>query len=85
MTSSVCLLVCLVHFNAAVSGYQNGVFVYANSIAPNHIMGNRVYLGTLGVKLFFVVSSASLMLSYKPEDKTITFYKKRILNIYPGF
>lgn len=80
-----CLFVCIVHFNAAVSGYQNGNFVYANSIVPNFVLRNRVYLGTLGVNLFFIVSGASLMLSYKPEDKAIGFYRKRVLNIYPAF
>lgn len=80
-----CLFVCIVHFNAALSGYQNGVFLYGNSIVPNFVLRNRVYLGTLGVNLFFIVSGASLMLSYKQEDKTIGFYRKRVLNIYPSF
>lgn len=80
-----CLFVCVVHFNASLSGYQNGVFLYGNSIIPNFILRNRVYLGTLGVNLFFIVSGASLMLSYKPEDNAIGFYRKRVLNIYPAF
>ncbi len=80
-----CLFVCIVHFNASLSGYQNGVFLHDNSIVPNFILRNRVYLGTLGVKLFFIVSGASLMLSHRPEDNAIGFYRKRVLNIYPAF
>lgn len=39
-----CLFVCVVHFNASLSGYQNGVFLYGNSIVPNFILRNRVFL-----------------------------------------
>ena len=79
-----CALVCVVHFNAAVSGYQNGNFVYPNSIIPNYLLGGRVYLGALGVKLFFIISGASQMLSYRPESAG-KFYRKRITSIYPYF
>lgn len=80
-----CLLVCIVHFNASVCVYQDGVFLYPNTVVPNFIIGNKVYLGTLGVKLFFLVSGVSLMLSYKPENRAIEFYRKRVLSIYPAF
>lgn len=81
-----CLFVCIVHFNAAVCTYQNGTFVYgSNAIVPNFLLGNRIYLGTLGVKLFFLVSGASLVLSHRPEESALDFYKRRVLNIYPAF
>lgn len=80
-----CLFVCIVHFNASVCGWCNGVFLNPNSIVPNYLLGNRVYLGTLGVSLFFLISGASLTLSTKPSGKVIGFYRKQILNIYPQF
>ena len=80
-----CLFVCIVHFNASICGWSNGVFLNPNSIVPNFLLGNRVYLGTLGVSLFFIISGASLMLSTKPSGNTMDFYRKRILNIYPQF
>ena len=33
-----CLFVCIVHFNASLSGYQNGVFLHDNSIVPNFVL-----------------------------------------------
>lgn len=79
-----CAFVCIVHFNASVSGYQNGAFVYPNSILPNYLLENRVYLGALGVNLFFIISGASLALNVK-RGGTVGFYRKRILSIYPQF
>lgn len=77
--SCFCVLTC--HFNAAVSGF-NGTFVYPNSILPNFYLGGRLYLGDIGVSLFFMLSGATLMLTYRDAR---TFYKKRTLNIYPMF
>lgn len=34
-----CICVTVVHFNASVSGWNNGVFVYPNSIVPNYYLG----------------------------------------------
>lgn len=78
-----CLCVTMVHFNASVSGY-NGTFVYPNSLIPNFYVDNRVYLGSMGVSLFFMLSGASLMLTYK-KGNLLSFYKKRALSIYPMF
>lgn len=80
-----CLFVCIVHFNAAMGIWQNGTYLYPNLIAPSFLLNGRVYLGALGVQLFFIVSGASLMLSSKPTDKPLVFYRKRVLNIYPQF
>lgn len=77
--SCFCVLTC--HFNASVSGF-NGTFVYPNSILPNFYLGGRLYLGDIGVSLFFILSGATLMLTYRDVK---TFYKKRVLNIYPMF
>lgn len=76
-----CFCVLTVHFNAAVSGFD-GTFVYPNSVIPNFYLGGRLYLGDIGVSLFFMLSGASLMYTYKDLK---TFYKKRALNIYPMF
>lgn len=78
-----CLCVTMVHFNASVSGY-NGTFVYPNSLIPNFYVDKRVYLGSMGVSLFFMLSGASLMLTYK-KGNLLGFYKKRALNVYPMF
>lgn len=76
-----CLCILTVHFNAKVSGF-NGTFVYPNSIIPNFYLNGRLYLGDIGVSLFFMLSGASLMYTYKESR---IFYRKRALNIYPSF
>ena len=50
-----CLCVLLVHFNAAISGWTGGIFVYPNSLLGNYILSGRVYIGGLGVSLFFIL------------------------------
>lgn len=80
-----CLCVLLVHFNAAISGWTGGIFVYPNSLLGNYILSGRVYIGGLGVSLFFILSGASLMYTHKPERGLRYFYKKRVFNIYPMF
>ena len=77
-----CLCVTIVHFNAAVCGYD-GVFLYPqNSLIPNYYIDGRVYLGDAGVSLFFILSGARLMYTYKNIK---TFFTHRIKNIYPIF
>lgn len=80
-----CLCVSIVHFNATMSGWnQFGGFVYPNSIVPNYYLGGRVYLGSVGVSLFFILTGASLMLTYRSGNLK-QYYKKRFLGIYPMF
>lgn len=79
--SCICILV--VHFNAQVSGW-NGTFVFPNSITPNFFLEDRLYLGGIGVSLFFLLSGATLMLTYQTENLR-KYYKKRFLNIFPMF
>lgn len=76
-----CFCVLTIHFNAAVSGF-NGTFVYPNSILPNYYLDGSLYLGDIGVGLFFMLSGATLMLTYRSAG---SFYKKRFLGIYPMF
>lgn len=77
-----CICVTVVHFNASVSGWNNGVFVYPNSIIPNYYLEGRVYLADIGVSLFFMLSGASLMLTYK-KGNLWSYFKKRFLSIFP--
>lgn len=79
--SCICILV--VHFNAQISGW-NGTFVYPNSITANYFLEERLYLGEIGVSLFFILSGATLMLTYK-DGNLWEYYKKRFLNIFPMF
>ena len=75
-----CLCVSIVHFNATIS-YN---FTYTNHIIPNHYLGGRVYLGSIGVSLFFMLSGATQMLTYK-EGNVPRYYEKRFLSIFPMF
>ncbi len=78
-----CFCIVTVHFNATVSGFDIlGKFAYENSLIPNRYLG--VYLGDIGVSLFFMISGASLMISNE-RTPIREFYKKRFLNIYPMF
>ena len=79
-----CFCVITVHFNASISGYDiYGAFHYSNSLIPNEWFG--VYLGTLGVGLFFLISGVALEYSNPKVEDWRQFYKKRFLSIYPGF
>lgn len=78
-----CLCIMTVHFNASISGWTNGQFVYGNSLVPNYYLNGRVYLGGIGVSLFFMLSGATLMMSYRGGLKR--FYIRRFRSIYPMF
>lgn len=81
-----CLCILIIHFNASVSGYDIfGGFVYNNGIISNNYFD--VYLGNIGVGLFFILSGASLqynngLIRIKDLKK---FYIKRAKAIYPMF
>lgn len=82
-----CLCILIIHFNASVSGYDLfGNFVYNNGILPNTYF-NGVYLGNIGVGLFFILSGASLQYSSGviTRKNLKQFYLKRIKAIYPCF
>lgn len=82
-----CLCICIIHFNASVSGYDlTGKFVYeSNSLIPN--IWGEVYLGDIGTGLFFLLSGASLEYVYPNLNLSISslkiFYLKRVKAIYP--
>ena len=78
-----CLCIMTVHFNASVSGWSNGQFLYPNSLVPNYYLHGQVYLGGIGVSLFFMLSGATLMMNYHGTCKQ--FYLKRFKSIYPMF
>lgn len=45
----------------------------------------NVYIGSLGVSLFLMISGAALMLTYENNFEKSSFYKKRFVSIYPMF
>lgn len=78
-----CLCVTIVHFNASISGW-NGAFIHPqNSLIPSFYLGGRVYLGSIGVSLFFMLSGARQMLSYRGGVRR--FFTRRVLRLYPMF
>ena len=82
-----CICIFTIHFNASICGFDRyGFFAFSHEIVPNYYFD--IYLGSLGVGLFFIVSGAALQL--KPLTKLdsgeiVQFYKKRALSIYPAF
>lgn len=81
-----CFCILTIHFNATVEGYYNGMFLYPqNGFAPNFYLENRLYLGDIGVSIFFMLTGASLMLSTRDWKGCANFYKKRFLAIFPSF
>lgn len=84
-----CLCVLIIHFNAALSEWNNGVFVYPNAVFPNYLF-RSVYLGGLGVSMFIMLSGATLSIAHpkgcgKCFKDLLNFYKKRFYAIYPMF
>lgn len=76
-----CVCVVLCHFNAAVS--EN--FTIEQGIGWNFPLD--IYIGTVGVNLFFMISGAMLMYvrMSRGKEKLFRFYKKRFLTIYPMY
>ncbi|MCR5398577.1 MAG: acyltransferase [Lachnospiraceae bacterium] len=76
-----CILLC--HFNARYS------FVYFGNDMKDYMLLSQypfgLFLGDLGVSLFFIISGASLYYNYYDELNVLQFYKKRALSIYPMF
>lgn len=83
-----CLCVLTIHFNASMSGYDySGKFMLPNEIITNFPFG--VYLGNIGVGLFFIISGCGLQLNNSFENLTCDsirrFYYKRAKSLYPMF
>ncbi|MEK5399577.1 acyltransferase family protein [Paenibacillus sp. FSL K6-2859] len=73
------LSIVIFHFNASLGSRSIGVIriffdTYAN--------GN---LGRIGVSLFFIISGAALMYTYKNDFIIKRYFKKRFSSIYPIF
>lgn len=85
-----CLCILIIHFNASVSGWEQfNSFQYPNHLIPNNVLGG-VYLGDLGVGIFFILSGACLQLSSKFSQglsisECLKFWRKRAQSIYPTF
>jgi len=81
-----CFCILTIHFNASFSVYVNGIFFYPNSVLPNYLFNQSVYLGGFGVSLFFILSGASMFRVYGNQEFSLgQFYKKRFLALYPMF
>lgn len=79
-----CIGVIICHFNASVCGWNNGLVYPQNCIIPSWYFEGRLYTGDVGVSMFFILSGATLMLTYKPNNLR-QYYKKRFMAIYPMF
>ena len=71
-----CLCILTIHFNASMSGYSYGGFIYPNSITPNFFVESRLYLGDIGVSIFFMLTGASLYISTRKWYGVKNFYFK---------
>lgn len=81
-----CLSVITAHFNTSFSAWSGGVFTYPNSVFPNHLFNQSVYLGDFGVSLFFILSGAVIFRTYGNHEFSFkSFYWKRFLSLYPMF
>ena len=76
-----CICVALCHFNAAVSNN----FTMSQGIGTNFPLD--IYIGTIGVNLFFMISGAMLMYvrMKKGKEPLFKFYKKRFQTLYPMY
>lgn len=85
-----CLCILIIHFNASVSGWDlYNSFKFPNHLIPNNVLGG-VYLGDLGVGIFFILSGACLQFTSRFVGKLTAqgcfkFWKKRAYSIYPAF
>lgn len=76
------VLIVITHYNALFllwvpSIPKGGVFVTFLS---------NVYIGNIGVSLFFIISGAALMYIYGSSSISLkTFYKKRFMTLFPMF
>lgn len=76
------ILIVITHFNARY------IWIGTPEAYNKMIIGAQtfnIYIGALGVSLFFVISGAALMMTYENNFELKTFLKKRFLTIYPMF
>ncbi len=81
--SCAVFLILLTHFNA------HYLFFYMRPEMPERAILTlnpfHVYVGDLGVSLFFIISGAALIYVYREECKLKEFYTKRFFSLYPMF
>lgn len=73
------VLIVIFHFNTTMASREISVDFY---FLQNYANGNSGYAG---VSLFFVISGAALMYTYKDSFNFADFFKKRFLSLYPMF
>ncbi|MCD2492135.1 acyltransferase [Lacrimispora sp. NSJ-141] len=77
------IMILLTHYNARY------LFYYMNPAKPENAIISlypfHLYIGDLGVALFFIISGVSLMYVYHKKCELKQFYSKRFQSIYPMF
>lgn len=76
-------LIFLTHFNARYLYFYMTPEMPQNAILTLNPF--NIYIGNLGVALFFIISGAALFHVYKERCEVKTFYRKRFLSLYPMF
>lgn len=74
------VLIILTHYNALFL-YLPETYTGNGIILTAYV--NGLYIGDWGVSLFLIISGAALMYTYQNDFDLRTFYKKRLLTIYP--
>ncbi len=77
------ITILLTHYNARYLFYYMTPEMPENAIISLYPF--NIYIGNLGVSLFFIISGAALMYVYKEKCALKNFYHKRFLSIYPMF
>lgn len=75
-------LILLTHYNAHYLFYMNP---QRPESAILTLFPFDIYIGNLGVSLFFIISGAALMYVYQNQCRLRDFYRKRFCSIYPMF
>lgn len=73
------ILIVIYHFNITLHSYN---ITTALPLLEDYSNGS---FGQLGVSLFFIISGATLMYTYDKQCSLWTFYKKRVLALFPMF
>lgn len=80
------ILIVITHYNAIFFwGRTPTTQLLSKMVTPKDVF--HVYIGNLGVSLFFIISGAAMMYVYGQKEKIElkTFFKKRFLSLYPMF
>lgn len=80
------LIIVITHYNAVFFwGRTPGTELWSKLVTPKDVF--NLYIGNLGVSLFFIISGAAMMYVYGQKDKIDlkTFFKKRFMSLYPMF